>query len=247
MEELGYSPGSAWRRIKAMRALQELPELEEKIEQGALTLANVSQVQSFCEKEAKTLKEKKQILDQVAGLSKRETERLLARIAPMPERPEKVRALGQEATELRVTLSSETLGDLDKIRDLISHAHPGASYAEVIAYLAKLGLKKLDPAEKSKAFTFPAPGEQPSANRAVPSGLRRAVWLRDQGRCSYINPETGKTCGSTAFLQLDHVLPRAKGGQHTLSNLRLRCQSHNLLAAVAEFGEAKMAHCLKSG
>src|SRR6476469_8806241 len=62
MEELKYSAGSAWRRIKAMDALGELPELESQIEAGSLTLANVSQVQSFCDQNSKTLEEKKEIL-----------------------------------------------------------------------------------------------------------------------------------------------------------------------------------------
>ena len=79
MEELGYSSGSAWRRVNAMKALGELPEFEARIEQGTLTLANVSQVQSFCEQNQKTVEEKKEILAQVSGLSKREAERQLAK------------------------------------------------------------------------------------------------------------------------------------------------------------------------
>src|SRR4051812_27192776 len=44
--ELGYCPGSACRRIDAMRLLKEMPELEEKIQEGKLTLSTVARAQS---------------------------------------------------------------------------------------------------------------------------------------------------------------------------------------------------------
>ncbi len=275
-----------------MDALEELPELESQIVQGTLTLTNLSQVQNFCEQNEKTLKEKREILAQVSGLSKRDTERKLAKISPMPERPEKVRPLDQELTEIRITLGSETLAALDKIKDLIAHAHPGASYAEVIAYLAKLGLMKLDPATKVESkpqavfkteasqlqagstpvlvphrslgtphsisitqtgsCSFP-PGEKSSpqtraaqpipinVRQAVPAATRREVWRRDQGRCGYASPETGRICGATAFVQIDHITPRALGGSNDANNLRLRCQAHNILAAVEVLGSQRMA------
>jgi hypothetical protein len=218
-----------------MQALQELPELENKIETGALTLASVSQVQNFCEQNKKPLAEKQKIFEQVEGLSKRETERALAELAPQPERPEKVRTLNEDKTELRVTLTRETLEELDKIRDLIAHAQPGASYTEVIAYLAKLGVKKLDPAAEKRSRTSP-PGETVS----IPASVRREVWRRDGGVCKYVAPETGRICGTRALLQPDHIVPRAKGGSHQASNLILKCRRHNLLAAIDEFGWDKI-------
>ncbi len=295
MEELKYSSTSAWRRVKVMEALEELPELEAQIVQGNLTLTNLSQVQNFCEQKEKTLEEKREILAQVSGLSKRDTERKLAQIAPIPERPEKVRPLDQDLTELRVTLSKETLATLDKIRGLIVHSHPGASYADIIYYLAKLGLKKLDPAlkgapqarvtsrsqvpasqtqvpaapsasssalvlsastrysaspqfppvEKSDAEQSPSNRSASSSSPAVPAAIRRAVWQRDRGRCGYVSPETGRICGATSFLQIDHAVPRSRGGGNDVSNLRLRCRRHNLLAAVQILGAEKMRPYLK--
>jgi hypothetical protein len=266
MEELKYSSGSAWRRIKAMEALGDLPELEAQVAQGDLTLASVSQVQSFCDQKEKTLEEKRAILAQVTQLSKRETERVLAAIAPLPERPEKIRMLDQESAELRVTLDSATVAALDRIRDLIAHSHPGATYAEVISHLAKLGLKKLDPAaavDRAKAKSASPKSEAPlkpvvpakpvvplqpsappgdkAASSAIPTITRRAVWQRDGGRCGFRSGDTGKVCGATAFLQVDHITPRAKGGGNEIENLRLRCQSHNLLTAIHEFGAQWMA------
>jgi hypothetical protein len=226
-EELRYSSGSAWRRIKAMEALEDLPELETPVAQ-------------------------------VTGLSKRETNRILATIAPMPERPEKLRPIDADQSELRVTLDATTLRELDRVRDLIAHSHPGASNADVIGYLAKLGLKKLDPAVRAKArpanddraqrSSNPPPGEielSDSSATAIPAAIKREVWARDGGKCTYRSDQTGRVCGATAYLQLDHVQPRAMGGGNEASNLRLRCRRHNLLAAVDAFGRARMAAYLK--
>src|SRR5688572_15144624 len=51
--ELGYSESSAQRRIQAMRLLRDLPEIEEKIEKGTLSLSVASQVQGFFQQEDK--------------------------------------------------------------------------------------------------------------------------------------------------------------------------------------------------
>ncbi|MGC3998375.1 MAG: HNH endonuclease signature motif containing protein [Anaeromyxobacter sp.] len=76
--------------------------------------------------------------------------------------------------------------------------------------------------------------------RTVTAGVRRAVWARDGGCCSYISPE-GHRCCSRWQLELDHIDPEAMGGPPTALNLRLRCRGHNLWAAVQAFGREKMA------
>ncbi len=47
VKRLGYSDDQAGRRIAAMRLLQEIPEIESKIESGALTLTNIGMAQSL--------------------------------------------------------------------------------------------------------------------------------------------------------------------------------------------------------
>ena len=85
-----------------------------------------------------------------------------------------------------------------------------------------------------------------AASAGVPAEVRRAVWERDQARCQW-RMDGGGICGSTHRLELDHVLPRAKGGPSTLANLRILCERHNKLAARLAFGEAWMARYRKGG
>jgi 5-methylcytosine-specific restriction endonuclease McrA len=71
--------------------------------------------------------------------------------------------------------------------------------------------------------------------RYVPAAVRRDVFERDAGRCSY-SDASGQRCRETHGLELHHVTAFARGGEHTLSNLTLRCRAHNALAAEQDFG-----------
>src|SRR5689334_3725753 len=46
VKALGYSDGAAFRRIGAMRLLQDLPEVEEAIQEGKMSLTTASTLQS---------------------------------------------------------------------------------------------------------------------------------------------------------------------------------------------------------
>jgi hypothetical protein len=74
---------------------------------------------------------------------------------------------------------------------------------------------------------------------AIPAAVCRAVWARDGGRCAW-PLDGGGRCGSTHRLQLDHILPWARGGSSTVDNLRITCAQHNGLAARRVFGERWM-------
>jgi hypothetical protein len=71
--------------------------------------------------------------------------------------------------------------------------------------------------------------------RHVPASVRRAVFERDEGRCTYADT-SGRRCAETHSIELHHVMAFAQGGQHTEANLTLRCRSHNALAAELDFG-----------
>jgi hypothetical protein len=64
-------------------------------------------------------------------------------------------------------------------------------------------------------------------SRYIPVEVKREVWARDQGRCVYVSSETGRVCGSTHRLQIDHRVPFSHGGPATPENLRILCHTHN--------------------
>jgi hypothetical protein len=77
-------------------------------------------------------------------------------------------------------------------------------------------------------------------SRYIPAAVRRQVFQRDNGRCSYVD-ERGERCCETCYLELHHLLPFAKEGPHVASNLTLRCAAHNALAAEEDFGRQLIA------
>ena len=63
--------------------------------------------------------------------------------------------------------------------------------------------------------------------RYIPSKVKHRVWMRDQGKCTYVCPKTKRRCSSDHLLQIDHIKPFSSGGTHEADNLRLLCASHN--------------------
>jgi 5-methylcytosine-specific restriction endonuclease McrA len=69
--------------------------------------------------------------------------------------------------------------------------------------------------------------------------VKRAVRKRDQDRCTFVG-ENGHRCESRRFLEYDHAVPIARGGQSTVDNVRIRCRSHNGFEADRVFGSEFM-------
>jgi hypothetical protein len=76
--------------------------------------------------------------------------------------------------------------------------------------------------------------------RNIPVAIRRAVWTRDDGRCTY-RSETGRRCGSREAVEFHHQIPWARCKAHTVENIALRCRAHNQYEAELDFGAEHMA------
>jgi 5-methylcytosine-specific restriction endonuclease McrA len=76
--------------------------------------------------------------------------------------------------------------------------------------------------------------------RHIPAPIRRAVWERDQGQCTFVS-ESGTRCQERRFLEFDHIEPVARGGRATVEGMRLRCQAHNQYEAERVFGAGFMS------
>ncbi len=75
--------------------------------------------------------------------------------------------------------------------------------------------------------------------RAIPVEVRRAVIARDGLRCTFVGP--GGRCTETRRLELHHVEAFAKGGVHSVGNVRVVCQAHNQFLARDELGRGFVA------
>ena len=77
------------------------------------------------------------------------------------------------------------------------------------------------------AFALKPKHQIKKISRYIPSHLRKYIWARDQGQCTYVHHETKRRCTCRHLLQIDHIQPFALGGRTEKENLRLLCAGHN--------------------
>ena len=237
IKEFGYSESQAQRRISSMRLSKEIPEVKEAIQSGALNLATVSMAQQFFRQEKKSgheldLDEKREVLRELEGKSKREAERFFSEESSTPP---------TTTTRVVLELTAEQLAKLEKLRALLSHQISPQEYEKLIEKLSDLALERLDP-EVRAANRQAKPLVPGKVTRHIPAALRDQVWVRAQGCCEYVDPLTKRRCSGTQFLEVDHRKAIALGGTHDEENLRLLCKAHNIHHAVQDFGKEYMGN-----
>ncbi len=89
------------------------------------------------------------------------------------------------------------------------------------------GRSRPPPAPAGRSGGSAQPPHRARRSRYIPAPVRRAVWRRDRGCCSYVDPHSGRRCGSRFLLELDHIVPFALGGSAEPRNLRLHCAAHH--------------------
>src|ERR1700694_4633382 len=136
-----------------------------------------------------------------------------------PPPSEVVRPLTPDLRRLNVTVSAEFMAELVQVRAALSHKCPEGEFEQVVREAFKLVLER---DRKRKALTDrprPQPETPGENDRYVPAAVRRAVWERDQGRCTWPMGD-GELCGSTHRLEFDHNLEVALGGKPVTENIR---------------------------
>ena len=157
--------------------------------------------------------------------------------------------------EIRTTLEGSEIDDLRRLQELM----PGKSLKNIIAAALRHYRNKKDlgqsmrkskdrenpPSSSSKVVPSCGNGGSDRARPYIPASIRRKIYRRDNGRCCYIS-DLGERCSERGFLEFDHIIPHARGGETSERNLRLLCRSHNDLSAEYEFGESYISRKKKN-
>ena len=91
----------------------------------------------------------------------------------------------------------------------------------------------------SKPRTTPIEDGTTSGSRHIPDAIKRVVFERDAGRCTFTD-ELGRRCPETGALEFDHVDGFARTHVHRAEDIRLLCRAHNQHAAEQMYGRAFM-------
>lgn len=169
--------------------------------------------------------------------------------APPEPRPV-IAPLTPERFKLQITMDRETHDTLREIQDLIRHAVPSGDAAVIVARALKLLREQLlrqkaglvqRPRRHAGSAGRPAPAtaegdDMPPPSRGIPAAVRRAVWIRDGGRCAFVGAH-GR-CGARVQIEFHHLRPFAAGGASDRDNIELRCRAHNGYEARLFYGRA---------
>jgi 5-methylcytosine-specific restriction endonuclease McrA len=160
---------------------------------------------------------------------------------PAPRRSPDPAPLAPGRYKLQVTLDEATRHKLKQLQDLLAHQIPNGDPAAIIERALDALLTQV---QKRKAGLTDEPRARKAVvtrrTRAIPAVLRREVWTRDEGRCSFIGDD-GHRCNETRCLEFGHLHPWGKRGEHSAANLALRCRAHNAFEAERDFGTSFVA------
>jgi hypothetical protein len=157
---------------------------------------------------------------------------------PAPEPRPRITPLAPQRFGMQVTIDAETEALLRDVQALLGHAIPSGDLAAVLRESLKLAKQALEKRRYAQV-SEPRPGRRTKSARHIPAHVRREVWRRDEGRCTFVG-ENGHRCESRTRLEFDHVLPVARGGEATKANIQLRCRPHNQFEAERIYGERFM-------
>ncbi len=159
-----------------------------------------------------------------------------------------IQPLAEDAYKIQFTASRTVREKVHQAQELLRHRVPNGDLAAVF----EAALDSLIHAVKKERFglgrkTRPASPAGLAARKAtnlpvtrhIPDGIKRAVYERDGGRCTFTD-DKGRRCVETGALEFDHLDGFARSHSHSLERIRLLCRPHNQYAAELMFGRAFM-------
>lgn len=197
--EYQYSESAAWRRVHAVRACKRVPRAV-KMDHG---VSSLSLMERLAREAGATAWETEKVLEMTQGMNLKKTEEKAREMFKLPPPKRKI----------VVEVGDETHATWMKVRG----KYPHLTEEQVLAKICQEELKDDAPARVSK--------QSPDA-RIFGTVLRRQK-VQQARCCEYISP-SGKRCGSTFALQMDHRVPWSKGGKTTAANARVLCANHNM-------------------
>jgi len=167
--------------------------------------------------------------------------------AARPAKPAVVCPLSPQRYQVQLTASRQLKDKIEKAKALLRHQVPSGDLSTILdralsALIEKVEKERFGVGRKPRSTTL---SQGRAKSRHVPDAIKRAVYERDQGRCTFVGPN-GTRCDQTSLLELDHLDGYARRPEHRVSRLTLRCFWHNQYAAEVMYGRQWMAERRKA-
>lgn len=141
--------------------------------------------------------------------------------------------------KIEFAVNPDFIKKLDEAKAILSKKYPkGFAFEQLFEEMLDEYLEKHSPKRKirrrqnrNKQKNY----QRSKQSRHIPKAVRDEVFARDESRCTFVGSD-GMRCNSTWNLQIDHIEPYAKGGDHKINNLRLLCGWHNRHEAERIYG-----------
>jgi 5-methylcytosine-specific restriction endonuclease McrA len=244
-QKLGLTSDMFYKRCQAYGVIRFFPILGEMLKDGGTYISQLAMISAKI-----TEANSDAIIERLKGICKRDLRAFLATIDK-----EGNRTPGETLIEVKMMMTQSEFDTLQRTRDILSAGGRNVSEKKAIVATLELTVERRDPmkkaerAEKRANKKSAGPSRSPDKSSApgqalmrqpVPAAVVHQVWLRDHGRCTYIS-QSGQQCSAQRMLEIDHIVPVARGGGNDLHNLRLQCRAHNQWRADETFGRDWMA------
>ncbi len=238
-KKLGYSEGSAYRRIESARTLKGHPELANSFINGKVSICSIASA-------AKAIKAEKASISDIIGKTSREVAALVAEVAPIAKPKEKIKEIKvlnnlasnpiysnctsalkvenikeqkpETRFEIKFSVTKEIFSEIQNIKARLSNKLGADLSIENI--MVELIRNFKTEVKERKVTTLN------EDTRYIPVSVKREVMRRESAQCSYVS-SNGVRCTQKHYLEFDHVKPFAIGGKSNLENIRLLCSAHN--------------------
>lgn len=217
---LRLSEHAAYARIEAARTASRFPMIFDQLAEGEITVTNVGLLAPVL-----TEQNHRQLLHDARHRTKREVQMMVVGIDPRPDVPCTVTPLGPDRYSMQFTMSGDTYDKLRKGQDLLRHVTPHGDPDIVFGRALDVLLPILERKKYGRAKAPRKVSRGLRHSRYISPEVRRIVWQRDGGRCTFVG-RSGR-CTETSLLEFHHIHSFALGGPSDENNITLRCRAHN--------------------
>jgi len=165
--------------------------------------------------------------------------------APTPPREQRaiVAPLNEDTFEVKFTASRGLRDKLRRAQDLLRHRLPSGEIAAIFekaldSLIEKVEKERFAVVGKPRTDAIEVAGS--ASSRQVPAAIRRHVYDRDGGRCTFVDAR-GHRCKERGLLEFDHLDGFARTRSHDPERIVLRCRAHNQHEAEKMYGREFMA------